>query len=85
MLVQRLWIQRLELLQLMELEPTPLPHTPHGYLDLLIGFGALYVLAMIFVFPTFTRRPFDSMCVFHSTSFSISSFILSAVMTKSSA
>ena len=83
---QRLCTQKPQTWHLIELDPTPLLHTPQGNLLVSTGLGALFAFTVIFFLPTFTRRrPFVSKLVFQTRNFSNNSSSITAVMTKSSA
>ena len=53
---QLLWIQRLQVWQIVEFAPTPKQHPPQGHLTFTIGFWASLNEPSIFL-PTFILRP----------------------------
>ena len=70
MFEQHLCTQKPQTRHLIELDPTPLLHTPQENLLQSTGLEALRALTMIFVLPTFTCRPFFSKLVFQTRKFS---------------
>ena len=84
MFEQHWCIQKPQTSHLIELNSTPLLHTPQGHLFASTGIGGFCVLTMIFVLPTFTCRRFDSKLVFQTQNFSNNSSSVSAMMTRSS-
>merc|ERR1712002_691096 len=72
-------------LHLMEFLRTPLWHTAQGYLPCFLTGAELLLLTITLVLPMFTLSPLLSMPSFHSLSLTISSSMVLAMITRSSA
>ena len=70
---------------LTELDQTPLLHTQQGNLLASTGLGVLCAFTMIFLLPTFTRRPVVSKLLFQTKNSSDNSPIVSKMITRVSA